>query len=555
MANENFTAEEWIKYFMDKISRGEKFFVNDLREAVKTISVHDSVAASDALTVLYSGEGDAFPRALAEKAGSRVRMIDHTEAYKFLSHERFDSIIEKAISFENPKLDTGSQVFKDLHDSILFDASSGSFTGGTWEASDSFWSIVSRRFASETTGDVYALCVNAGPERIFAKDELKTLMDVLPDNARIGGFLKSEYAGLDDAGIVEKLKSWTREDLADTAVYADLSGDKYAGVFGRSFKGSAYESVLPEVNASSKSVKLPLKTVLETPAARLHEAYMRSTVYFDRTGSEFGCSFKDTILESVAESRIPGEYAFRLTRSQVSGMDVEAEFGRSKLFFDEFGVFKGQDFRGTKLEGLVSSDVPERFAYSMSGESYVETGSKLSSGQVRQALKDSTVFLDEAGGQAGRCFEGTVLDGVAESAVPGEYAHCVSGEVFERMPSEAQMSAKYGEAFDSLSARGRLRARELEGISGIASEVPKSGQAGFEQLESLRESYAKSAGKSAAELSEFENAFLNTAARRQAAAEAVSKAGGSSVFKAGSRASSWSSCKNWFKSAEGAKFL
>ena len=157
MANENFTAEEWIKYFMDKISRGEKFFVNDLREAVKTISVHDSVAASDALTVLYSGEGDAFPRALAEKAGSRVRMIDHTEAYKFLSHERFDSIIEKAISFENPKLDTGSQVFKDLHDSILFDASSGSFTGGTWEASDSFWSIVSRRFASETTGDVYAL--------------------------------------------------------------------------------------------------------------------------------------------------------------------------------------------------------------------------------------------------------------------------------------------------------------------------------------------------------------------------------------------------------------
>ena len=73
MANENFTAEEWIKYFMDKISRGEKFFVNDLREAVKTISVHDSVAASDALTVLYSGEGDAFPRALAEKAGSHRR--------------------------------------------------------------------------------------------------------------------------------------------------------------------------------------------------------------------------------------------------------------------------------------------------------------------------------------------------------------------------------------------------------------------------------------------------------------------------------------------------
>ena len=188
MVNENFTAQQWIDYFLDKIEKDDSFTVNDLREAVKTISVHDPVAGEGALTVLYSGEGDAFPKALADKAGSKVRMIDHTEAYKFLSHEDFESIFEEAVKTDNPKIDVKSQVFKDLHDSILFDASSGSFTGGTWEASDSFWSIVSRRFASETSGDAYALVSNALPDRIFATDELKTLLETLPDGAKICGF-------------------------------------------------------------------------------------------------------------------------------------------------------------------------------------------------------------------------------------------------------------------------------------------------------------------------------------------------------------------------------
>ena len=253
MANENFTAQQWIEYFFKKLEKDETVTVNDLREAVKTISVHDSVAASDALTVLYSGEGDAFPRALAEKAGSRVRMIDHTEAYKFLSHKRFDSLFREVLSGELPDMDTSSKVFENLHDSILFDASSGSFTGGTWEASDSFWSIVSRRFASETSGDVYALCVNAGPERIFAKDELKTLMDVLPDNARIGGFLKSEYAGLDDAGFIAGVEEYAAaKNLPWVSGSAGYRG-KTAADSGLSDSGQDY-SVLSESSGCGSAV-------------------------------------------------------------------------------------------------------------------------------------------------------------------------------------------------------------------------------------------------------------------------------------------------------------
>ncbi|MEE0941129.1 MAG: hypothetical protein U0L31_04435, partial [Bifidobacteriaceae bacterium] len=172
MENENFTAQQWIEYFWNKMIRGERFSVDEIREVVKTISVKDPIAARDAVTIFYSGEGSEFPLRLSETAGGEIRMIDRTEACKFLADERFDKILNDAINFENPKLDSESQAFKDIHDSILYPGSRGSVAEGTWEASDGFWSIVSRRFASETSGDAYALVSNALPDRIFATDEL-----------------------------------------------------------------------------------------------------------------------------------------------------------------------------------------------------------------------------------------------------------------------------------------------------------------------------------------------------------------------------------------------
>ena len=54
MANENFTAQQWIDYFMDKIDKGIDFTVNEIREAVKVISVKDPIAVKDAVTVFYT---------------------------------------------------------------------------------------------------------------------------------------------------------------------------------------------------------------------------------------------------------------------------------------------------------------------------------------------------------------------------------------------------------------------------------------------------------------------------------------------------------------------
>ena len=188
MVNENSTAEEWIKYFSNKVRIGETVTVSDLREAVKTISVKDPVAARDAVTIFYSGEGSEFPLRLSETAGGEIRMIDRTEACKFLTHKDFNDIFRNAVEFEYEGAAENEELFSELERKFLFNGSSGSVAEGTWEASESFWSIVSRRFDSETSGDAYALVSNALPDRIFATDELKTLLETLPDGAKICGF-------------------------------------------------------------------------------------------------------------------------------------------------------------------------------------------------------------------------------------------------------------------------------------------------------------------------------------------------------------------------------
>ena len=188
MGNESFSAQEWIDYFLDKLERGIGYTVDQVRDVVKTISVKDPIAARDALTVFYSGEGNSFPKRLSETVDGRIRMIDRTEACKFLTHKKFEEILNNAIKFENSAAFKDRDLLKAIRESVLYPGSEGSVAEGSWEASEGFWSIVSRRFASETSGGAYALVSNALPDRIFATDELKTLLETLPDGAKICGF-------------------------------------------------------------------------------------------------------------------------------------------------------------------------------------------------------------------------------------------------------------------------------------------------------------------------------------------------------------------------------
>lgn len=50
------TSKDIITFLLNKINNGEKISVTDLDEIVNTISVKDTVAGKDAVTVFYSGE-------------------------------------------------------------------------------------------------------------------------------------------------------------------------------------------------------------------------------------------------------------------------------------------------------------------------------------------------------------------------------------------------------------------------------------------------------------------------------------------------------------------
>ena len=50
------------------------------------------------------------------------------------------------------------------------------------------WSQVSARFAADTKGDAYSLCSNARSDRIFARDELKQLLNAVPRKVYFFGY-------------------------------------------------------------------------------------------------------------------------------------------------------------------------------------------------------------------------------------------------------------------------------------------------------------------------------------------------------------------------------
>ncbi|MBR5773217.1 MAG: hypothetical protein IKY44_00050 [Clostridia bacterium] len=94
------TVEEIIASLLERIANEDDISVSELRDIVEEISVIDTVAASGALTVFYSGEDSGFINMFAEKAGNKVRMIDRTDAYRLLDNNTFKYDI---LSYANKK--------------------------------------------------------------------------------------------------------------------------------------------------------------------------------------------------------------------------------------------------------------------------------------------------------------------------------------------------------------------------------------------------------------------------------------------------------------------
>jgi hypothetical protein len=168
---------------------------------------------------------------LAEEAGSSLRMLDHTEAYKLLTDSNLEDILEYAIKCDNPGISASD--IKDTKTSILYDASKTT-------TSDGFWATISRRFASETTGDAWVICCNASDGRIFELDELVTWCKTAPDSATLNGVSKSEILAMDESTRFDFLKNLSKSEFADAKVYVNEKGY----IVGRSYEGTALEGYI-----------------------------------------------------------------------------------------------------------------------------------------------------------------------------------------------------------------------------------------------------------------------------------------------------------------------
>ena len=79
---------------IEEIQKMKSYGIDDIKNVLDKVDIIDTYASEDALTVLYSGE-EAIKQFRADD--SRYRIIDRTEAAKFLNSRSFKSIIKKAI--------------------------------------------------------------------------------------------------------------------------------------------------------------------------------------------------------------------------------------------------------------------------------------------------------------------------------------------------------------------------------------------------------------------------------------------------------------------------
>jgi hypothetical protein len=185
----NMTVDQIIDYFKEQQDSDEKFSLTELRAAADACSVKDNVANDDAITIFYSGGEDEIANQLAQSGDKNIRIIRHTDLFKFQAYKdkdySFEKWVEKAIRDENENM-TSEEVQSRLIEELYGVSEAGT---GTNVIGKGFWSQGSARFAKETKGNVFALITEANENKIFARDEFKQLLN---GDKRINNFTKQE---------------------------------------------------------------------------------------------------------------------------------------------------------------------------------------------------------------------------------------------------------------------------------------------------------------------------------------------------------------------------
>ena len=170
------TVEEIIEELYEIVNNQGNLSVKDLVDIVESLSIEDRVASPDALTIFYTGESEDLINKLVKRANENIRILRRTDVYDLLADLKFKEILEHAVRCDNPSL-LGDALEQEVN-RLLYEASSYDAAGNLKEG-QGFWTIISRRFAAETTGDAYSLCCNAKQDRIFFFDELRTWLNAV----------------------------------------------------------------------------------------------------------------------------------------------------------------------------------------------------------------------------------------------------------------------------------------------------------------------------------------------------------------------------------------
>ena len=235
MISEGKSNSDVIDELLDMMSKGEKITLNDIDEIISTRSIVDTKAASDALTIFYSGEPEDLINTIAT-GGSEIRMIRRTEAFDFVANKDLQRIVSYAVKGENPSW-TADQIEKEVG-RLFYEASEYDSTGNLTKKGQGYWTEISRRFAADTKGDAYSLCTNADPARIYAADELPTWLDVADDSAKMGGYTKADLLAMNKTDRFNAIKEWTTKDLESSKVFYNDLGEK----IGQTFDGTLLEN-------------------------------------------------------------------------------------------------------------------------------------------------------------------------------------------------------------------------------------------------------------------------------------------------------------------------
>lgn len=234
----------------------------DLRALIRRLDV----GADGKITILYSGRAadgvwstDVIDGLL--KAGEDIRVLDKTEAFRFLdvhsqsnpNHELIEAL-ERV--FESDPLENGTRANQFLFGTI--DEAGKRVPNGAWD-------IVSAKFASATVGEVRAITSYAQPDRVFGATELPRVLT----NERVTtveGIDRSRLSALQvqhgGNAAFEVVQARSFESTGKLNVAVNYAGDPLRGDVGElQIDGRAYFADSPV------AAKLPGFTTVTRPLA------------------------------------------------------------------------------------------------------------------------------------------------------------------------------------------------------------------------------------------------------------------------------------------------